>query len=259
MRWARWLVLARLASSGTEVARHAHCTALELRVIGVTLVERADGAAHLAVYPHVNVFAPCVDDPAHFDSNETEVCYSVAPVPNRWHTRAEPPHDTCRAMPLTFPVVFELAFRAQLEVLAFLRRRGRSVGMPRRELIPLLRDEADYFGLVGLVEACEADQAPEPIVAMLHEGFAGLDEGFAGVITALGTLAERISVDPTKSVTSVLCGIEASLDNLPDCSPIDYSDDLREISADIQHLTRRIYDPDDRFGSDDLASVIANH
>ena len=125
MRWARWLVLARLASSGSEVARHAHCTALELRVIGVTLVERADGAAHLAVYPHVNVFAPCVDDPAHFDSNETEVCYSVAPVPNRWHTRAEPPHDTCRAMPLTFPVVFELAFRAQLEVLAFLRRRGR--------------------------------------------------------------------------------------------------------------------------------------
>ena len=59
-------------------------------------------------------------------------------------------------------------------VLDFLRRRGRSVGMPRRELRPLLRDEADYFGLVGLVEACDADQAPEPIVTILHEGFAGV-------------------------------------------------------------------------------------
>ena len=55
-------------------------------------------------------------------------------------------------------------------VLDFLRRRGRSVGMPRQELRPLLRDEADYFGLVGLVEACDADQAPEPIVAMLDKG-----------------------------------------------------------------------------------------
>ena len=82
-------------------------------------------------------------------------------------------------------------------------------------------------------------------------------KGFPDWITALGTLAERISVDPTKSVTSVLCGIEASLDNLPDCSPIDYSDDLREISADVQHLTRRIYDPENRHGPS-LVSAIAN-
>ena len=142
-------------------------------------------------------------------------------------------------------------------VLDFLRRRGRSVGMPRRELIPLLRDEADYFGLVGLVEACEADQAPEPIVAMLHEGFSGLDEGFAGVITALGTLAERISDDPAKSVTKVLSGIEQSLDNMPDCSPINYTDELEQISADIDQLTRRIYDPENRHGPS-LVSAIAN-
>ena len=41
-------------------------------------------------------------------------------------------------------------------ILDFLRRRGRSVGMPRSELVPFLRDEADYFGLVNLVAACDA-------------------------------------------------------------------------------------------------------
>ena len=133
-------------------------------------------------------------------------------------------------------------------VLDFLRRRGRSVGMPRQELRPLLRDEADYFGLVGLVEACDADQAPEPIVTILSEGF-------AGVITTLGTLKNRIGTDPTKSVTSVLSGIEASLDGMPDCTPIDYSEDLNQTSEDIQKLTRRIYNPD---SNDDLISAIAN-
>ena len=132
-------------------------------------------------------------------------------------------------------------------VLDFLRRRGRSVGMPRQELRPLLRDEADYFGLVGLVEACDADQAPEPIVTILSEGF-------AGVITTLGT--SKPDRDRSYEVRHVgLVGIEASLDGMPDCTPIDYSEDLNQTSEDIQKLTRRIYNPD---SNDDLISAIAN-
>ena len=129
-------------------------------------------------------------------------------------------------------------------VLDFLRRRGRSVGMPRRELRPLLRDEADYFGLVKLVKACDKAMHPEDDLSVQR---------------VLMHLSKRISDDPKKSITKVLSGIEGSLDSQPDPSPIDYTAELNQISADIQQLTRRIYDPDDRFGSDDLASVIANH
>ena len=68
-------------------------------------------------------------------------------------------------------------------------------------------------------------------------------------------IRDRIGTDPTKSVTSVLSGIEASLDGMPDCTPIDYSEDLNQTSEDIQKLTRRIYNPD---SNDDLISAIAN-
>jgi len=52
-------------------------------------------------------------------------------------------------------------------VLDFLRRRGRSVGLPREEQRQLLRDEADYFGLLGLVDAC--DQVPRSVTPLVDE------------------------------------------------------------------------------------------
>ena len=44
---------------------------------------------------------------------------------------------------------------------------------------------------------------------------------------------------------------------MPDCSPINYTDELEQISADIDQLTRRIYDPENRHGPS-LVSAIAN-
>ena len=127
-------------------------------------------------------------------------------------------------------------------VLDFLRRRGRSVGMPRQELRPLLRDEADYFGLVGLVEACDADQAPEPIVAML-------DKGFAGVITTLGTLkntqkqsmdelTNRINDEDDTPLSFYLCGIHES---------------MQAASNSLDDINTHIYNP---HGTNDLYSAI---
>ena len=143
-------------------------------------------------------------------------------------------------------------------VLDFLRRRGRCVGLPRPELIPLLRDEADYFGLVGLVEACDADQVRETKAAATAKVAAArpivtmLDQGFAGLVTTMGKkmdqLMTRISDDSTKSVTEVLHGIEQSLD-----APINYKDELEQISAHLEHIGNHIYDP---HGRDDLYSAI---
>ena len=124
-------------------------------------------------------------------------------------------------------------------VLDFLRRRGRSVGMPRRELRPLLRDEADYFGLVKLVKACDKAMHPEDDLSIQR---------------VLMHLAKRISDDPKTSVMKALSELSSSIDGL-DCSSIDHSEELGQISADIQQLTRRIYDP---HSSDDLVSAIAN-
>jgi hypothetical protein len=85
-------------------------------------------------------------------------------------------------------------------VLDFLRRRGRSVGMPRHELRPLLRDEADYFGLVGLVKACDADQqraqsSGPPTLADLHARRAALieikEDGFMVGLKAVGYTCEE--------------------------------------------------------------------
>lgn len=66
-------------------------------------------------------------------------------------------------------------------VLDFLRRRGRCVGLPRPELIPLLRDEADYFGLVKLVESLEDNgkridyQALTTLLSTTEKNLSGCD------------------------------------------------------------------------------------
>lgn len=122
-------------------------------------------------------------------------------------------------------------------VLDFLRRRGRSVGMPRRELRPLLRDEADYFGLVKLVKACDKAMHPEDDLSVQR---------------VLMHLAKRISDDPKTSVMKAVSELSSSIDGL-DCSSIDYSEELGQISAHLQHIGAHIYDV---HGSDDLYSAI---
>ena len=93
-------------------------------------------------------------------------------------------------------------------VLDFLRRRGRCVGLPRPELIPMLRDEADYFGLVGLVKACDADQqraqsSGPPTLADLHARRAALieikEDGFMVGLKAVGYTCEEAKAAGVRS------------------------------------------------------------
>ena len=65
-------------------------------------------------------------------------------------------------------------------------------------------------------------------------------------------LAKRISDDPKTSVMKALSELSSSIDGL-DCSSTDYSEELGQISAHLEHIGNHIYDP---HGRDDLYSAI---
>ena len=65
-------------------------------------------------------------------------------------------------------------------------------------------------------------------------------------------LAKRISDDPKTSVMKALSELSSSIDGL-DCSSTDYSEELGQISAHLQHIGSHIYDV---HGNDDLYSAI---
>ena len=125
----------------------------------------------------------------------------------------------------------------------------------------LLRDEADYFGLVGLVEACDADQAPEPIVAKL-------DAVGEALVLTLGSLTEsidystnqlvaRISPDPAQSLYEVLTdNITATneiAERISDDANTPLNDVLSGIKTSLEEISTHIYNP---HGTNDLYSAI---